>query len=173
MSEARAPSRAPWIAAAVAGVVLAALLLVFFVVLEPDRGDVVGGLDTDEKAAVSAASTEAANVLSYRRAHFDQDFQRALDGATGAIKSDLRSQRANTLQTITKGKFDLSARVDRAALEGRPDKPAHDAYLVLVSLQGYQSSAPGIAIPSYLEVTVEKISGKWLVSDIRNIGITP
>lgn len=171
MSEARPVSRAPWVVAAVAAVVLAALLVVFFAFLQPDRDRVVGGLTAQEKDVVAAAGTEAANVLSYRRAHFAEDFQRALDGATGAMKADLRSQRAATLSAITQGKFDLSARVDRAALAGRPDKGSNTAYLVLVSLNGFQSTAPGVAVPSHLEVTVEKVSGKWLVSGIKSIGV--
>lgn len=174
MSEARPVSRAPWIVAAVAAVVLAALLVVFFAVLQPDRDRVVGGLTGQEKDVVASAGTEAANVLSYRRAHFAADFQRALDGATGALKTDLRSQRAATLNAITQGKFDLSARVDRAALAGRPDSGSSgsaNSYLVLVSLNGFQSTAPGVAVPSHLEVTVEKVGGKWLVSGIKSIGV--
>ena len=171
MSEARPPSRAPWVVAAVAGVVLAALLVVFFALLEPDRGHVAGALTSQEKSVVAAAGTEAANVLSYRRAHFNQDFQRALDGATGAMKSDLRSQRAATLSAMTQGKFDLSARVDRAALVGRPDKGSANSYVVLVALDGFQSTAPGVAVPSRLEVTVERVGGKWLVSGIDSVGV--
>ena len=172
MSQAGAPSRAPWFVAAGAAVALAALIVVFFAVLQPNRGHAAGSLSDAEKAAVSAAGTEAANVLSYRRAHFDADFQRALDGATGAMKSDLRAQKANTLAAMNKGKFDLSAKVDRAALEGRPDKSSGDAYLVLVALEGFQSTQPGFAVPSHLEVTVQKVHGKWLVSKIESVGVS-
>jgi hypothetical protein len=158
--------------AGVAGLAVAALVLVYFLVLEPDRDHVIGALNGDEKSAVAAASTEAANVLSYRRAHFDADFQRALDGATGSLKSDLGSQRAATQKVITQGKFDMSAKVTRSALEGRPDKATGDSYLVLVTLNGYQSTAQDQPVPSQLELTVEKVKGKWLASNIQSIGLS-
>ena len=72
------PARTPWITAAVAGVVLAALLLVYFAFLLPARDDkndpsnAVGGLSNTEKQAVVAAGTETANLLSFRRAQFSR-----------------------------------------------------------------------------------------------------
>jgi Mce-associated membrane protein len=163
---------APWITAAVAALVLVALLLVYFIALRPDQGHVAGDLTSDERAAISAASTEAANVLSYRRAHFDADFQRAVDGATGSLKSDLTAQKAATQSTITQGKFDMSATVSLAAVEGRPDTAKGDSYQVLVTLNGYRSDAKDQATPSQLELTVQKVKSKWLVSDIASIGLT-
>jgi hypothetical protein len=171
MTAADRPSRAPWIVAAIAAVVTAALAVVLFAVLLPDRDEPVGRLTGQEKAAVDAAGTEAANVLSYRRAHFDADFDRALKGATGALLSDLRSKRSSTKDVLTQGKFDLSAKVDRAALVGRPDKGSKNAYVVLVALNGFQSTHPGVAIPSRLAVTVQRSKGTWLVSDITSVGV--
>ena len=147
----------------------------FFVVVLPG-GTPTGALTGEEKDAVAAAGTEAANILSYRRASFDGDFQRALDGATGAMKADLRSQKANTQAAIEKGGFDLSARVVRSALEGRSDKSgtgasAGPAYVVLVEVDGFQSTQPGIAIPSHLKVTVQKVKDKWLVSNVESVGV--
>jgi hypothetical protein len=172
MAEPRRQSVAPWVAAAVAGLVVAALALVYFLVLQPDSDDVVGSLTSDEKTAVAAASTEAANVLSYRRAHFDADFQRAVNGATGSLKSDLGSQKATTLKVITQGKFDMSAKVTRAALEGRPDKATGDSYLVLVTLNGYQSSAQDQPVPSQLELTMQKVKDVWLANNIVSVGLS-
>ena len=172
MAEPRRQSVAPWIVAGVAGLVVAALALVYFLALRPDSDDVIGALTTDEKTAVAAASTEAANALSYRRAHFDADFQRALKGATGSLKSDLNSQKSATLNVITQGKFDMSAKVTRAALEGRPDKAKGNSYLVLVTLNGFQSSAQDQPVPSQLELTMEKVKGVWLASNITSVGLS-
>ncbi len=118
MPESRRASAAPWIVAAVAGAVLVALLVTYFVALRPAQDDVVGDLTAAEGAAVDAAGTEMANLLSFRRAHFDADFQRALAGATGALKSDVQSKKDVTLSTMTKGKFDLVGAVTHKALEG-------------------------------------------------------
>src|SRR4051794_12745676 len=99
MAEPRRTSLAPWITAAVAGVVLIALLLVFFLWLRPDERDAdrdharalqnSGQLTSVEKAAMTAAGTEMVNLVTFSRAHFEADFQRALNGATGALRSDV------------------------------------------------------------------------------------
>jgi hypothetical protein len=171
MSQPRRSTSAPWIAAGIAGVVLVGLLAVYFFVLRPDEDDVAGGLNSEERTAMSAAGTEAANVLSYRRSHFAADFQRALSGATGNLAGDLRQQKSNTRKTINDGKFDMSATVTHTALEGPAGKSGH-AYTVLVTLNGYRSNAPNQPTPSQLALTVQLVRGKWLVSDVENIGVS-
>jgi hypothetical protein len=167
---------APWITAAVAGVLLAALVLVYFVVLVPDKDDKpakqadVGALTTSEKQAVVAAGTETANLLSFTRAHFASDFKRALDGATGALKSDVTNKKAATLSAMTKGKFDLGANVTYQALEG-PTEKGSNGYLVLVTLNAFRSTTQDQPIQQNLEVTVLPVKGKWLASDVQSIGL--
>ena len=88
MSPSRRASLAPWIVAAVAGAVFVALLVVYYVVLVPYRKDhTTGQFTSAEKSAVTAASTETANLLSFRRAQFDADYARALRGTTGSLRS--------------------------------------------------------------------------------------
>lgn len=170
MSQPRRSSPAPWIAAGIAGVVLVALLAVYIFVLRPDEDDVAGAPTGEESTAMTAAGTEAANVLSYRRAHFAADFARALSGATGNLAGDLRQQKSTTQKAINDGKFDMSATVTHTALEGPISKIAH-AYTVLVTLNGFQSNAPNQPRQSQLALTVKLVKGKWLVSDIENIGV--
>jgi hypothetical protein len=170
MSQPRRSTSAPWIAAGIAGVVLVALLAAYFFALRPDEDDVAGALSGVESTAMTAAGTEAANVLSYRRAHFAADYQRALAGATGSLASDLRSEKSVTLKTITDGKFDMSATVTHTALESPEGKSGH-AYTVLVTLNGYRSTSPNQPVQSQLAVTVQQIKGKWLVSQIQNVGV--
>jgi hypothetical protein len=171
MSQLRRNTAAPWIVAAVAGAVLLGLLAVYFFALRPDENDVAGALSSEERGAMTAAGTEAANVLSYRRSHFEQDFQRALSGAMGNLASDLRSQKSTTQKTINDGKFDMSATVTHTALEGSITGTPH-AYTVLVTLNGYRSVAPNQPTPSQLALTIRQVKGKWLVSDIENIGVS-
>jgi nitrogen fixation protein len=171
MRQNRPALAAPWITAAVAGAVLIALLLVYFLALRPDEDDVNGDLTATERAAMRAASVEAANILSYRRAHFDDDFQRALSGATGALAKDLRRDKANTQKTITNGKFDMSATVTHVALEEPVKSGKRSGYVVLVTINGYQTNAPNVPRQSQLALTVEKISNKWLVSEVTSIGV--
>src|SRR5919201_14534 len=106
-----------------------------------------------------------------RRASFESDFQRALSGATGDLASDLHKEKSVTLKTITNGKFDMSARTTHVALEQRLDSGNQHGYLVLVTLNGYRSSAPDVPTPSQLALTVLDVNGKWLVSNIDSVGV--
>jgi hypothetical protein len=173
MPENRRTSYAPWITAGVAGAVLIALVVVYFVVLRPDEGKTVGAFTTSEQDAMTAASIEARNVLSYRRAQFAGDFQRALSGATGPLASDIRNTRSATLNAITSGGFDMSATVVHKALQGAVTSGNKRGYVVLVIIDGFRSNLPNIPRTSQLAVTVQQVKGKWLASDIKSIEVTP
>lgn len=168
---------APLITAAVAAAVAIALAIVYFVVVRPDHdnGSSTGGtgaLTTEERTIMNAATTEAANLQSFRRAHFAADWARAMDGATGALKSDLSKEKAATLSTLTKGKFDLAADVTHTAYQGSVGDGK--SYNVLVTMNGYQlaGTTKGLPIPQRLQVTMIQVGGKWLASDVSQRGLS-
>jgi hypothetical protein len=181
MAEPRRTSLAPWITAAVAGVVLIALLLVFFLWLRPDERDAdrdharalqnSGQLTAVEKAAMTAAGTEMVNLVTFSRAHFEDDFQRALNGATGALRSDVEKQHDNTLKAVTNGKFDLYGRLTHKALEDTFVANGKTGYVVLVTINGYRSTAPDQPIQQSLAISVVNVDGKWLASQVTSIGL--
>lgn len=175
--------RAPWITAAVAGAVLIGLLVTYFAVLRGDIRDadrqravarkaVIGDLSADETSAVNAAATEMVNLVSFRRAHFAQDFQRALDGVTGSLRSDVEKNKQSTLDAMTKGKFDMTGRVTNKALAGAVTAGSGRGYTVLVTVQGYRSTSPDVPVQQNLSVTVVEKAGRWVASDVQNIGIS-
>ena len=158
-------SRAPWIVAVVAGIVFVAGIIVYYAPLSNARADNgVGQFSSSEQAAMTAASVETANLLTYRRASFDSDYQRAINGATGSLKTDIASKKATTLTTLTTGKFDLTARVTHTALVGPSGKNSID---VLVSVNGYKSTTPDVPTQQNLQVTVQKVGGNWLTSNVQ------
>jgi hypothetical protein len=171
----------PWITAGVAGIVFVALLLVYVLILRPDERDAdtqraaakqrVGQLTTTEKAAMNAAGTEMVNLVTFSRDHFDADFQRALDGATGPLRSDVMSKRDDTLKAMTDGKFDLFGRLTHKALEEQVHSGGKIGYVVLVTINGYRSTAPQAPIQQNLAVTVVDVKGKWLANAVKNIGV--
>ncbi len=127
---------------------------------------------SQEEAAVNAASTEVANLSTFRRATFDADFQRALNGLTGSVVDDIKRNKATTLKALTDGKFDLSAKVTHTALIGPVDDDKVTGYVVLVSLNGIKSTQQNLPTQQNLRVTVVRKSGKWLVSQVDSIGIS-
>jgi len=192
MTEPRRESPAPWIVAAIAGAALVALVVVFFTVLLPDRrdqhrtvqtshgqvvpqpgasGQPLGALTDQETAAMAAAGTEAANLISYSRKDFAADYARALAGATGKLKADVADpqRKAALQQTLTQGKFDLSAKVQHTALVGPTAKG--NGYVVLVTVYGYKSTSLDVPIPQNLSITVQNVNGKWLASDFALVGV--
>jgi hypothetical protein len=167
----RAPTVAPWIVAAVAGVVTVALLVTFLVVLVPYRRDHAPGRFTSrEKDAMAAASIESANTLSYRLKQFDADFARALAGTTGDVRDELQGDKSATLQAMTAGKYDLAAKVTHVALQGTSGK----GYAVLVTMDagptvaGAQQQQPTWQV----DLVPTKAKVKWLISKITVIGLS-
>lgn len=176
-------SRAPWITAAVAGVVLIGLLFTYFAFLRGDVRDadrkraaarhaVVGDLSAEETQAVNAAATEMLNLLTFRRAHFEEDFQRALRGVTGSLRADVTKNKKDTLDAMTKGKFDLVGKVTHKALEGPVTSKKARGFSVLVIINGYRSTSPDVPVQQNLEVTVIRQGKRWVASDVQNIGIS-
>ena len=181
MTEPRRTPLAPWLTAAVAGLVLIALVLVYLLALRPDERDAdrqhaqalrtSGQLTPAETAAMSAAGTEMVNLVTFSRAHFAADFQRALDGAAEPLRSDVENKRADTLKAMTGGKFDLYGRLTHKALSDTVQANGRHGYVVLVTINGYRSTAPDSPIQQNLAVTVVDVNGKWLASDVTNIGV--
>jgi Mce-associated membrane protein len=170
---ARRPSL-PLIVAAVAGAVALALAIVYFVVVRPDDNSpkASAAFTRTEREVLSAANTEVINIQTLSRASFDKDWQRALAGTTGALRSDLAKDKARTLDALKKAKVDLRASVSHIALESAGK--AGSSYLVLVTMQGYQVSGKKQSLPTSqrLELTMLKVKGKWLISDISQRGLS-
>ena len=115
---------------------------------------------------MQAARVETVNLLTYARKTFDADWARALGGATGQLKSDLQTDKKTTLDNLTKNKFDVTATVSDVALAGGDAK---SGYQVLVVASGHRvddSGTPSAAIPSRLQLTMTRVDGKWLASDL-------
>jgi Mce-associated membrane protein len=170
-------SRAPWIVAGGLGVLVALLVLVLVHVHavsdnHAKDGGSGYGLTADQEQAVTAASTEAVNVVTFSRKTFNADFARALNGATGSLKSDLAKEKSLTLNTMTSGKYDLKGTVGSSAYAGTTDNGK--GLLVLVTVNGFKvsdSAGEGSATVQRLELTMVKSGNKWLADDLTATGI--
>jgi hypothetical protein len=169
---------APWVAAVVLAVVCAlvaaALPHVHGVSARARAAQGTGAqvaLPVNYQKAVLAAGTEAVNLLTYSRKNFAADWNRALAGATGGLRSDHAKQRAQTLSTMTKNKVDWRADLQQKAFESADEK---GNVLVLITINGYLVSDSGqrsSVAPQRLELTMVEQGGKWLASDLSAVGI--
>jgi hypothetical protein len=166
-----------WVVSTALAVVAAALGVLVFAVLpgaKQHHRDSVGDsvLTGDERAAMQAARTEAANLLTYARKSFDADWARALAGATGELKSDLRADKTTTREQLTKNKFDLTATVSDVAVQGGNPR---SGYQVLVVASGHRIDDDGTAqaaVPSRLALTMKKVGGTWLAADLQGVELS-
>ena len=172
---ARARSTVPVAVAAVLAVVVALLVVLLLHVdsARADRnlGDAYGPTAA-QQAAVQAGAVEAANVLTFSRAHFAADYQRALAGMTGALKQDFSkpTTRTSTLQTMQKNKIDLRGSVLHSAFETQNGA----SVLVLITVNGSQVSDTGqtsVGTPQRLELTMVQQGGRWLASNLVYVGV--
>src|SRR5262245_16807865 len=119
-------SRVPAIVAAVLLAATIALVVVVFTVIRPDKNDnssghrpssssstdvPQGGVAPGQQRVVDAATIEVKNILTYTRATYESDYQRALSGATGALAADLTSKKDTLLKQMQDGKFDLDGAI--------------------------------------------------------------
>lgn len=167
--------RAPWLAAAVLALVVAALVLALVRVdsvrANADAGSQYGPT-AQQRAAVRAGAIEAANMLTFTRAHFARDYDRALHGMTGALAHDFGSARIRnkTLQTMRRGKVDLRGTVVQSAFESQ----SGGSVLIMVTVNGMQVSDAGNTStpnPQRLELTMVQRDGRWLASNLTSVGI--
>lgn len=118
----------------------------------------------DLTVAADSAATEVVNMLSYRRAAFAADLQRALSGATGALHTQLQQAAAATRATMKKGGFDLSGTVTAVAVE---QAQGDTATMLVAATVNRQATAGGAArsTPVRYEITMNRTAGgTWLAS---------
>ena len=78
----RHPALVPWLTALAAAIAAAAAIIAWVVVRDDGHsgGDKVVTFSSAERHAVNAAGTETANLLTFRRAHFQADFSAGAGG---------------------------------------------------------------------------------------------
>ncbi|MDP9115934.1 MAG: hypothetical protein M3O28_01450, partial [Actinomycetota bacterium] len=169
--------RAPWITAAVLGVIAIALGAVVLFVIHPDRNRREAaakavGLTADAQQAASAARTQVLNLTTYSRKSFDSDYARAVAGSTASLKTDIDDpkKKSTLLSGMTKGKFDLQGSVTNTAVEAN----SGTSWLILVSSQSYQIPDTGsrrLQGNTRFELTMTKIGAKWFASNLQTVGL--
>lgn len=165
----RGPGKITGILVVVAFLLLVALGVLY--VLRAGAGHASAGLSSDEQAALDAGKVQVANLITYRRASFEADWQRALDGTTGSLHQDQVGKKASTLQAITKDKIDLRGEVSAIGVASA----TKNSVGLVVLLNGYKITADGkstLVNTSRLQITETKVGAKWLLSDLKNVPLS-
>lgn len=129
------------------------------------------GLPTGTPAlavAAEAGRREVVNLLSYRRAHFDADYNRALDGAAEPLRTDIATHARDTEPSMTAGGYDLSGAVTAVAVE----RAASDTVVLLVAATGSRIDSSGtesVVVDGRYEVTVVRIGAQWYASQVQPV----
>lgn len=177
MTDARRADATPWLVASVLGVIAIALAAVVVFVIRPERNDKQDladavGITASQQQAMDAATKQALNLTTYSRKNFESDYARALSGASGSLAKDLAdpSKKAALLKQMQTNKLDLQGQVLNTALE----QQAGSQYSVLVLVVTYKVPDTGTRVlgsRNRFEMTLTRTGGKWLTSDLNNIGL--
>jgi hypothetical protein len=115
--------------------------------------------------AMTAGAHEVVNLLSYSRANFAADFDRAQAGVTGTLRAQQLAKRDSLFAAMTRSQSDFAGQVRAVGVESASGTSA----LLLVLATGYEVSASTGTQPlsgtERFEVGVELVDGRWLVSE--------
>jgi hypothetical protein len=122
----------------------------------------------DLRVAAEVGRSEVVNLLSYRRADFDLDLQRALAGATVPLSDDIQSNAASTRAAMISGHYDLSATVTAIAVKST--SAGSVTLLVAADANRVPDGAvqPVLTHPRY-EVTVTRTLQGWAASAVTPV----
>jgi hypothetical protein len=122
----------------------------------------------DLRVAAEVGRAEVINLLSYRRADFDADVQRAVAGAVSPLREQIQGNATDTAAAMRKGKYDLGGTVTAVALE----RASGDSIAMLVAAQSTRvidgAPSPSVSPVRYV-VTVTRTDRGWAVSQVRSV----
>jgi len=124
--------------------------------------------NTGLASAVHAGAQETVNLLTYGRATFAADFQRAIEGLDAALAGQQRAKQAQLQSTMTSGGFDYRGTVSALAVVSA----APSSVELLELADGYQQTDSGQRILSSslrLDVQVDFEQGRWLVTRFQPV----
>ncbi len=165
----------PWVAPAVLGAVLFALLVTSAVLVigrddSVSRDDSVGAPGAASLGMVVAAKQGALNFFSLDYRHVQEDVDRVIALATGDFKTQYAEQSRGVVADVTKQKLVTEAVVptDGVAVEYANDNAGQ--VLVAVDVTKTQDTAEPVLQRTRARITLAMVDGSWLVSNIQEVG---
>lgn len=167
--------RRSWFAPAVLGLVLVALLVTSAVLWvsrddSVERDDSVGAPGAASLGMVVAAKQGAVGFFSLDHRHVQEDVDAVIALATGDFKSEYTRESAGVVADVTKQKLVTVAEVppDGVAVEYALDDEGQ--VLVAVDVTKTQGTAEPVVLRNRARITLTRVDGVWLISNIQEVG---
>jgi Mce-associated membrane protein len=159
---------------------LALLVLVAVLVVRIDhqtraRDNADTARNAARQGALNAASVEAANLTTIRYTSATSDVDRIIAGATGKLRAQFASERAQFPSVLARNKSTSDGTVLAAALVSLSN--ADDAAQVIVAADAQVSTLASngqrqSVLKHYRMVMhLQQVNGHWLVSDVAFAGV--
>lgn len=167
--------RRPWFLPTLLALALVALLVTSAVLWvgrddTVDRDDSVGAPAGASLGMVVAAKQGAIAFFSLDHRHAQEDVDAVIALATGEFKTEYTEQSAGVVTSVTEKKLVTVGAVppDGVAVEyAHGDK---GQVLVAVDVTKTQGSAEPVVQRTRARISVERVDGVWLVSNIQEVG---
>ena len=123
--------------------------------------------DQDRTAALGAARTLTEQILSYTPQTVSQDLARAREGVSGSFAGQFASIESSVIGPAVAQGLSTKATVSHAGVirSARGQVVA----LVFVDQRSARVGEAPQSTPARLEVTLNQVAGRWLISDMRTL----
>jgi hypothetical protein len=124
-----------------------------------------------EQTALAAARAEsvALTTISYQTAA--GDVRRVLAGATGALRTQFASEASQLPATLARTKSASRGVVLSSALSSLSGDRAQALVAVDATVSGTDTAKAGVLKHYRIVVTLQRVQGKWLASDVAFAGV--
>jgi Mce-associated membrane protein len=137
-----------------------------------DQTRSLGPRDDGRQAAVQAARVEAVNLTTISYETADRDLARIIAAATGTLKTQFVTQRKQLPTVLRRDKSISIGTVLAAGVTSQRGNTVKVLVAVDAQVSSAQSTKAGKLVKHYrMDMTLVRISGHWLVSQVGFSGV--
>jgi Mce-associated membrane protein len=137
-----------------------------------DQSRSLGPRDDGRQAAVQAARVEAVNLTTISYETADRDLARIIAAATGTLKTQFVTQRKQLPTVLRRDKSISIGTVLAAGVTSQRGNTVKVLVAVDAQVSSAQSTKAGKLVKHYrMDMTLVRISGHWLVSQVGFSGV--
>lgn len=135
-----------------------------------ERDDSVGSPASASLGMVVAAQQGAVGFFSLDYRHVQEDVDAVIALATGAFKTEYTEQSAEVVTSVTEKKLVTAATVPPDGVAVEYAHGDEGQVLVAVDVTKTQGTAEPVVQRTRARITLERVDGVWLVSNIQEVG---